>query len=412
MSSRYFHGWLQPWQVFGNPGRFSDRQHIQHICLFNITHRHAHTRALTHTHAHTHTHTQTLSPCPLSSMGSEGCSTSTAEERQADGGTIPLLTPYRMGSFQLSHRVVLAPLTRCRSYGHVPQPHAALYYSQRATPGGFLITEATGVSDTAQGYPHAPGVWKQEQVEAWKPIVQAVHDKGAVFFLQIWHVGRVSNIAYQPGGQPPISSTNKKVNGKGYLPSGTELGDYSEPRALETEEIPLVVNDFRLAAKNAIAAGFDGVEIHGAHGYLLDQFMKDGVNDRTDKYGGSLENRCRFALEIIEAVTAEIGPQRVGIRMSPFGTHSDSPDSNPEALAVYMANALNKYNILYAHYVEPRVKASFVEVDTHQSLASARKAFKGTFIVAGGHTRDTGIEVIRSGGADLVVYGRLFLANP
>ncbi|KAH7425507.1 hypothetical protein KP509_11G058100 [Ceratopteris richardii] len=196
------------------------------------------------------------------------------------------------------------------------------------------------------------------------------------------------------------------------MPSGTEYDDYSQPRALETEEIPLVVNDFRLAARNAIAAGFDGVEIHGAHGYLLDQFMKDGVNDRTDQYGGSLENRCRFPLEVVEAIAAEIGPERVGIRLSPFGSHSDSPDSNPEALGVYMANALNKYNILYAHYIEPRVKTSMTTLETNESLASARKAFKGTFLVAGAHTRQSGIEVIESGGADLVAYGRLFLANP
>ncbi|MCO5570843.1 hypothetical protein L7F22_024571 [Adiantum nelumboides] len=335
-----------------------------------------------------------------------------AENSNSDDGSIPLLTPYRMGHLELSHRVVLAPLTRCRSYGNVPQPHAALYYSQRATPGGLLIAEATGVSDTAQGYPHTPGVWTQEQVEAWKPIVKAVHDKGTFFFLQIWHVGRVTNTAYQPGGQPPVSSTTKRVTGTLLMPSGTESGDYSEPRALKTEEIPHIVNDFRMAARNAIAAGFDGVEIHGAHGYLLDQFMKDGVNDRTDHYGGSLENRCRFPLEIVEAVVKEIGPERVGIRLSPFGAHSDSPDSKPEILGVYMANALNKYNILYAHYIEPRVKGSFVEVESHESLASARKAFNGTFIVAGGRTRKSGNEVIQMGGADLVVYGRLFLSNP
>ncbi|KAH7439366.1 hypothetical protein KP509_04G057800 [Ceratopteris richardii] len=312
----------------------------------------------------------------------------------------------------LSCRIVLAPLTRCRSYGHVPQPHAALYYSQRATCGGFLITEATGVSDTAQGFPHTPGIWTNEQVEAWKPIVKAVHDKGAIFFVQIWHTGRVSHTAYQPGGHPPFSSTNKKVNGKCLMPSGTEYSDYSQPRALKTEEIPHVVDDFRLAARNAIAAGFDGVEIHGAHGYLLDQFMKDEVNDRTDQYGGSLENRCRFPLEVVEAVAAEIGPERVGVRLSPFGSHSDSSDSNPEALGVYMANALNKYNILYAHYIEPRVKTNTTTSETNESLASARNAFKGTFLVAGAHTRQSGIQVIESGGADLVVYGRLFLANP
>lgn len=342
-------------------------------------------------------------------MGAGGHS---SDENQQKSSTIPLLTPYRMGPFQLSHRVVLAPLTRCRSYGHVPQPHAALYYSQRTTPGGFLIAEATGVSDTAQGYPNAPGVWTDEQVEAWKPIVQAVHDKGGIFFLQIWHVGRVSNIAYQPGGQLPISSTNKKLKGQGLMPSGKELEDYSEARALRTEEIPHVVNDFRLAARNAIAAGFDGVEIHGAHGYLLDQFMKDGVNDRTDEYGGSLENRCRFALEVVEAVAQEIGPERVGIRLSPFGTHSDAIDSDPDGLALYMANALNKHNVLYAHYVEPRVRASFEEVETHHTLAPARKAFKGTFLVAGGYTCDSGNDVVQSGGADLVVFGRWFLSNP
>ncbi|MCO5609771.1 hypothetical protein L7F22_064003 [Adiantum nelumboides] len=329
-----------------------------------------------------------------------------------DGGSIPLLTPFRMGPFQLSHRVVLAPLTRCRSYDNVPQPHAVLYYSQRATPGGFLIGEATCISDTAQGYPHTPGIWTQEQVEAWKPIVQAVHDKGAFFFLQILHCGRVSNTAYQPGGQPPVSSSNKKLSGKVRMPSGKELGDYSEPRALKIDEIPLIVNCFRLAAKNAIAAGFDGVEIHGAHGYLLDQFMKDSINNRVDKYGGSLENRCRFPLEVVEAISKEIGPERVGIRLSPFGEHSESADSNPEALAVYMATALSKFNILYAHYIEPRVKGNFVEVQTHDTLASARKAFRGAFMVAGGHTRESGNEVIQSGAADLVVYGRWFLANP
>jgi 12-oxophytodienoic acid reductase len=161
-----------------------------------------------------------------------------------------------------------------------------------------------------------------------------------------------------------------------------------------------------------LITGFDGVEIHGAHGYLLDQFMKDSVNDRTDKYGGSLENRCRFPLEIVKAISEEIGPERVGIRLSPFGSHSDAAASNPEELAVYMAKALNNYGILYAHYVEPRVKASFTEVETEHSLVAARQAFKGTFLSAGGHTRESGNDAIEQGTADLVVYGRWFLANP
>ncbi|KAH7425503.1 hypothetical protein KP509_11G058000 [Ceratopteris richardii] len=219
-------------------------------------------------------------------------------------------------------------------------------------------------------------------------------------------------VAYQPDGLPPISSTNKKLSGQCFMPSAVDYDDYSQPRALRTDEIPSIVNDFRLAARYAMAAGFDGVEIHGAHGYLLDQFMKDGINDRTDEYGGSLENRCRFPLEVVEAVVAEIGPERVGIRLSPFGFHFDSPDSNPEALAVYMAKALNSYNILYAHYIEPRDKTPRITVETQESLSSARKAFNGTFLVAGGHTRQSGMDIVGSGGADLVVYGRLFLANP
>ncbi|XP_077231752.1 12-oxophytodienoate reductase 2-like isoform X2 [Tasmannia lanceolata] len=266
---------------------------------------------------------------------------------------IPLLTPCKMGKFELSHRVVLAPLTRQRSYGNVPQPHAIFYYSQRTTKGGLLIAEATGVSDTAQGYPETPGIWTKEQVEAWKPIVNAVHEKGGIFFCQIWHVGRVSN------------------------------------------------------------SSFDGVEIHGAHGYLIDQFMKDHVNDRTDQYGGSLENRCRFALEVVEAVANEIGAHRLGIRLSPFASFMESGDSNPEALGLYMVESLNKYGILYVHMIEPRMKTSAVEIsETPHSLLPMRKAFKGTFIAAGGYSREDGNRAVAENYADLVAFGRFFLANP
>ncbi|KAH7425509.1 hypothetical protein KP509_11G058200 [Ceratopteris richardii] len=306
----------------------------------------------------------------------------------------------------------MAPLTRCRSYGHVPQPHAALYYSQRASPGGLLIAEATGVSETAQGYPHSPGIWTDEQVQAWKPIVKAVHDKGAIFFVQIWHVGRVSNTAYQPHGQAPISSSDKRLCDKGLSPSGKELMDYSTPRRLETHEIPGIVKDFCLAARNARIAGFDGIEIHSAHGYLLDQFIKDSVNDRTDQYGGSMENRCRLTMEIVEGIAKEIGPERVGIRLSPFSSHLDVSDSQPEQLSVYLANALNKYNILYAHYLEPRVRRYMQHVQTSYSLQPARNAFKGAFLAAGNYNRENGNEAIASDRADLIVYGRLFLCNP
>ncbi|ERN20060.1 hypothetical protein AMTR_s00071p00196220 [Amborella trichopoda] len=316
-----------------------------------------------------------------------------------------------MGKFHLSHRVVLAPLTRQRSYGNVPQPHAILYYSQRASKGGLLISEATGVSDTAQGYPLTPGIWTKEQVEAWKPIVDAVHEKGGVFFCQIWHVGRVSNYGYQPNGQAPISSTNKQLKPQ-LRANQIDVVEYSPPQALATEEIPNVVNDFRLAARNAIDAGFDGVEIHGAHGYLLDQFMKDSVNDRTDQYGGSLENRCRFTLDIVEAVVKEIGADRVGIRVSPFASYGDAGDSNPEALGLYLAEALNKHNILYGHFVEPRMITVGEKAETPHSLLPMRKAFKGTFISAGGYNKEDGNKAIAEGATDLVAFGRIFLANP
>ncbi|KAL6845792.1 hypothetical protein ACP4OV_024367 [Aristida adscensionis] len=327
------------------------------------------------------------------------------------GSTVPLLTPYKMGNFDLSHRVVLAPLTRQRSFGNVPQPHAILYYQQRTTKGGLLIAEATGVSDTAQGYKDTPGIWTKEQVEGWKPIVDGVHTKGGIFFCQIWHVGRVSSPTFQPNGQAPISSTDKPLKPQ-LRANGIDMTTVAPPRRLQTDEIPLVVNDFRVAARNAIEAGFDGVEIHGAHGYLIDQFLKDQVNDRTDKYGGSLENRCRFALEVVEAVVDEIGADKIGIRLSPFANYSGAADSDPEALALYMANALNKFGILYCHMVEPRMVKLGDKFETPYSLRPIRDAFNGTLIVAGGYTREDGNEAISSGYADLVAYGRLFLSNP
>ncbi|KAL6180319.1 hypothetical protein ACLB2K_046983 [Fragaria x ananassa] len=354
--------------------------------------------------------------------------------------TLPLLTPYKLGKFDLSHRVVLAPLTRQRSYGNVPQPHAILYYSQRTSKGGLLITEATGISKTAQGYLDTPGIWTREQVEAWKPIVSAVHAKGGVFFCQIWHVGRVSNSGFQPDGQAPISSTDKALKPQ-IGSNGIDVEEFTPPRRLRTDEIPQIINDFRLAARNAMEAGFDGVEIHGAHGYLIDQFLKDEVNDRTDQYGGSLENRCRFALEIVEAVVNEIGADRVGIRLSPFANYMESGDSNPMDLGLYLVNSLNKYGILYCHMVEPRMKTLGEKSECPHSLVPMRKAFNGTFIAAGGFDREDGNNAVVEGHADLILilicprvleypteedgnnavvegrtdlilFGRLFLANP
>ncbi|CAN7057607.1 unnamed protein product [Brassica oleracea var. botrytis] len=275
----------------------------------------------------------------------------------ATNQTIPLLTPFSMRNFNLSHRIVMPAMARMRSYGNVPQPHAAMYYSKRATPGGFLISEATGVSETAMAYHDMPGIWKKEQIEAWKPIVDAVHSNGAVFFCQLWHASRVSHRDSQPNDEAPISSTDKPL-AEASSNEFTTSDEFTPPRRLRTDEIPNIVNDFRLAARNAIEAGFDGVEIHGAHGYLIDQFMKDTVNDRTDAYGGSLENRCRFALEVVEAVTNEIGSNRVGVRLSPFANYMQSGDTEPQKLGVYMAKSLNRFRTLYCHMVEPRMKTA------------------------------------------------------
>ncbi|XP_031383780.1 putative 12-oxophytodienoate reductase 11 isoform X2 [Punica granatum] len=254
-------------------------------------------------------------------------------------------------------------------------------------------------------FPDTTGIWTREQIEAWKPIVDAVHNKSGVFFCQIWHVGRAS-ATVQQNGEPPVSSTDKGIT------PGLDGVDWPRPRPLRADEIPLVINEFRVAARNAIEAGFDGVEIHGANGFLIDQFIKDSVNDRTDEYGGSLENRCRFALEVVEAVANEIGPDRVGIRLSPFADYMETGESNPEALGLYLANALNKYGILYLHVIEPRMIKAWDKYVTPHSLLPMRKAFKGTFIAAGGYQKDDGNEAVAENYTDLVAYGRLFLANP
>ncbi|WRX31060.1 NADH:flavin oxidoreductase/NADH oxidase [Theobroma cacao] len=251
-------------------------------------------------------------------------------------------------------------MSRLRSYEFVSQPHAVLYYSQRTTQGGFLIGEAS---------------------------------------------------AFQPNGQPPISCTSKPIQAKTHI-DGTTPAAFPAPRRLTVDEITQVVDDYRKAARNAMEAGFDGVEIHGANGYLIDQFLKDQVNDRTDEYGGSLENRCLFPLEVVKAVADEIGADRVGLRLSPFADYNDCGDSDPEALGLYMAQSLNKLGILYCHVIEPRMVTQFDSQNTKDSLLPMRKAFKGTFIVAGGYNREDGNAVVARDGADLVAFGRLFLANP
>lgn len=332
----------------------------------------------------------------------------------AANGADALFTPVQLGPYTLKHRIVYAPLTRCRAFNNVPQPNAATYYGQRATEGGLIISEGTVISEQGRGYPCTPGLYTTEQVEAWKPIVEAVHAKGAIFFSQIWHTGRASHPDYQPNEELPVGPSAKAV-GDGtqtFSLKTMQMEDYPVPRALDASEIPAIIDQYRVAAANAIAAGFDGVEIHGANGYLIDQFLKDNVNDRTDEWGGSIENRCRFALEVVKAVAGEIGANKTGLRLSPFGGFLDVSDSHPYALTTYLLEELAKLDLAYVHLVEPRT-AGVDDVDPgRRTLAPFRAVYPGTLIVAGGYNRDDGAAAIESGRADLICYGRHFLSNP
>ncbi|KAL3744673.1 hypothetical protein ACJRO7_013874 [Eucalyptus globulus] len=338
-----------------------------------------------------------------------------------------LFTPYKMSKFDLSHRVVLAPMTRCRALGGIPRSAMAEYYAQRSTPGGFLISEGTMISDTAAGFPHVPGIYNEEQVRAWKKVVDSVHAKGSVIFCQLWHVGRASHQVYQPGGAAPLSSIDKPISQRWriLMPDGSHA-IYPKPRALNHSDIQDMVEHYRQAAINAIRAGFDGIEIHGAHGYLIDQFLKDGINDRTDEYGGSIENRCRFIMQVVKAVAMAIGADRVGVRMSPAIDHLDAMDSDPPKLGLAVIERLNKLQLelgsrlAYLHVTQPRYVAYGQtesgrlgsEEEEAQLMRTWRRAYQGTFICSGGFTRELGMKAIADGDADLVSYGRLFIANP
>ena len=320
-----------------------------------------------------------------------------------------LFQPFQLGPITLANRVVMAPLTRSRAEaGNVPGPLTVEYYTQRATIG-LIIAEATQVSATAQGYPNTPGLHTAEQVAGWRKVTDAVHAQGGKIFLQLWHVGRMSHTAYQPDGQAPVAPSAIAAKAKTFVP-GQGMVDCSTPRALETAEIAGVVNDFRTAARNAIDAGFDGVEIHGAHGYLIDAFLRDGSNQRTDQYGGSIENRARFLLEVMTAVTAEIGADRVGIRLSPVSPVNDSSESNPQPLFEYVVRELEKLHPVFLHVVEghtggPRDNAPF-------DYDALRKLYSGVWMVNNGYSNTMAQEAVTSGHADLVSFGRPALCNP
>ena len=306
----------------------------------------------------------------------------------------------------------MAPLTRMRAgEGNVPQPMNVEYYTQRAS-AALIITEATQISPQGMGYPHTPGIHSSEQIAGWQKITTAVHQQDGKIFLQLWHVGRVSHPDMQPNGELPVAPSAIAPEGMAATYEGEK--PFVVPRALETEEIPQIVEDYCQAAQNAKAAGFDGVEIHSANGYLLDEFLQDGSNKRSDAYGGSIENRARLLMEVTEAVCSVWGGDCVGVRLSPSSTFMSMHDSDPEALFGYVGKELNRFGLAYLHIVEPRIKGDTkVEEDSNgMGVKFFRPIFDGTLITAGGYTRDSGNEVLATEDADLVAYGRLFIANP
>jgi N-ethylmaleimide reductase len=325
-----------------------------------------------------------------------------------------LFEPTRVGAIALSNRIAMAPLTRNRAAaGRVPADLAVTYYAQRAS-AGLVITEASQISPQGQGYLDTPGIYSPEQVAAWKKVTDAVHAAGGKIVIQLWHVGRISHVSLLPEGTQPVSSSAKPANSKTFIQGG--FAQVSEPRALRTDELPALVDDYRRAARNAINAGFDGVEVHSANGYLLDQFLRDSINDRTDAYGGSIENRARLLLEVMEAVAGEIGADRTGVRLSPVTPSNDAPqDSNPKALFDHVVDRLAALKIAFIHVVEGQTGGArdIAPFD----FEHMRQRFKaghapGAWVVNNGYNRQMALEVVAQGKADVVAFGRPFIANP
>jgi N-ethylmaleimide reductase len=328
-----------------------------------------------------------------------------------------LFDPVRIGSIDLANRLVMAPLTRSRAKATIPNDLMRLYYEQRANPAtgaGLIITEAAQISPEGQGYLDTPGIYSEEQVQGWKPITDAVHAQGGKIVIQLWHVGRISHTSLQPNGQLPVSSTNRAAGSKTYNAEG--FVDCSTPRALRTDEMPRIVEDYRRAAANAIRAGFDGVEVHGANGYLIDQFLRDSINDRSDAYGGSIENRARLLVEVMQAVTKEIGGGRTGVRLSPITpVNGAAQDSNVAALFDHIMRQLAPLSLAYVHVIEGQTGGARDLTDKgvapfdYQAL---RAHYKGPWMVNNGYSLQMANDAIGSGQADLVAIGRPFISNP
>lgn len=316
-----------------------------------------------------------------------------------------LFTPVTVGALTLPNKIVMAPLTRCRADAdHVPTPMMADYYAQRAS-AGLLIAEATMVSEGNSAFWREPGVYSDAQIAGWKQVTDAVHAKGGRIFLQIWHGGRACHPALN-GGRQPVSASEIAIDDTVHTPEGKL--PYTTPRALRDDEIPQIINEFRQAALNAKAAGFDGVEVHGANGYLLDQFLRDGANQRSGPYGGSLENRARLLLEVVEAVVGVWGADRVGVRISPLNSYNSMRDSDPVGLTRYVATALNRFKLAYLHLM----RADFFGVQQADVVSAAREAYQGTLMGNMGYQKAEAEQAINAGQLQLVAMGAVYIANP
>jgi N-ethylmaleimide reductase len=330
-----------------------------------------------------------------------------------------LFSPLQIGSFKLEHRVVMAPLTRMRAERATlaPRPLNAEYYGQRATSGGLIIAEASPVMASGYGNPDVPGIYSDAQIRGWREVVDAVHARGGLIFLQLWHVGRVSHSSFQPGGALPVSASAVPISADlKTMTAERKVTPYETPRALETSEIADVVESFRQAARNALKAGFDGVEIHGANGYLIEQFLQSRTNLRSDRYGGSIENRARFLMDITHAVIEIWGASRVGVRLSPYGIANDSGEADPMPLYSHVVQALNPLGLAYLHFIEPRSSGAGRAEVNHQNVPSAmvlfRPIWRGVLMTAGGFSGETAEAAIATGHADAIAFGRIFISNP
>jgi N-ethylmaleimide reductase len=320
-----------------------------------------------------------------------------------------LFTPIEVGPYTLRNRIVMAPLTRSRAGdGNVPHALNALYYAQRAS-AGLIISEATQVVPEGQGYISTPGVYSDAQIAGWKQVTDAVHAAGGLIFLQLWHVGRISHTDFQPGHVAPVAPSAITAAGKTYTQNG--FVDLSTPRALDSAEIPGVVAGYRTGARRAIEAGFDGVEIHSANGYLIDQFLRDKTNQRTDAYGGSIENRVRLLRDVVDAVSAEVGADRTAVRISPENTFNDIADSDPQALFGAVAKLLSGRGLAYLHVLERDLAAGPGAVSTFDYDA-LKSAFGGVYMANNGYDKEKANAAIAAGRTDLVAFGKLFIANP